>query len=100
MRFGGAGVAALVLFAVLGVSTTSCGYSMLDFVRDASGGIDFERTVKTLAPGYDFNLDLDPGCTATDMYGCSAAISDVARFCTIGSGTGRRMGMRWKAPRR
>ena len=40
-----AGVAALVLFAVLGVSTTSRGYSMLDIVSAASGGIDFERTV-------------------------------------------------------
>ena len=39
----------------------------------ASGGIDFERTVKTLAPGYDFNLSLDPGCTDTDVHGCSAA---------------------------
>ena len=68
-----AGVAALVLFAVLGVSTTSRGYSMLDIVSAASGGIDFERTVKTLAPGYDFNLSLDPGCTDTDVHGCSAA---------------------------
>ena len=68
-----AGVAALVLFAVLGVSTTSRGYSMLDIVSAASGGIDFERTVKTLAPGYDFNLSLDPGCTDTDIHGCSAA---------------------------
>ena len=68
-----AGVAALVLFALLGVSTTSRGYSMLDIVSAASGGIDFERTVKTLAPGYDFNLSLDPGCTDTDMHGCSAA---------------------------
>ena len=71
---GVAGVAALVL-AALGVSTTvsRAGYSMLDIVSAASGGIDFGRSVKTLAPGYDFNLDLDPGCTATDMYGCSAA---------------------------
>ena len=68
-----AGVAALVLLAVLGVSTTSRGYSMLDIVSAASGGIDFERTVKTLAPGYDFNLSLDPGCTDTDVHGCSAA---------------------------
>ena len=68
-----AAVAALVLFAVLGVSTTSRGYSMLDIVSAASGGIDFERTVKTLAPGYDFNLSLDPGCTDTDVHGCSAA---------------------------
>ena len=42
-------------------------------VSAASGGIDFERTVKTLAPGYDFNLSLDPGCTDTDVHGCSAA---------------------------
>ena len=68
-----AGVAALVLVAVLGVCTTSRGYSMLDIVSAASGGIDFERTVKTLAPGYDFNLSLDPGCTDTDIHGCSAA---------------------------
>ena len=46
---------------------------MLDIVSAASGGIDFERTVKTLAPGYDFNLSLDPGCTDTDVHGCSAA---------------------------
>jgi len=68
-----AGVAALVLVAVLGASTTSRGYAMLDIVSAASGGIDFERTVKTLAPGYDFNLSLDPGCTDTDVHGCSAA---------------------------
>ncbi len=42
-------------------------------VSAASGGIDFDRSVKTLAPGYDFNLSLDPGCTETDMYGCSHA---------------------------
>ena len=40
-------------------------------VSAASGGIDFDRSVKTLAPGYDFNLSLDPGCAETDMYGCS-----------------------------
>ena len=39
-------------------------------VSAASGGIDFDRSVKTLAPGYDFNLSLDPGCTDTDVHGC------------------------------
>ena len=56
---GVAGVAALVL-AALGVSTVSHVNPMFDIVSAASGGIDFERTVKTLAPGYDFNLSLDP----------------------------------------
>ena len=65
--------AALLLVAVLGVSTVSHVNPMFDIVSAASGGIDFDRSVKTLAPGYDFNLDLDPGCAETDMYGCSHA---------------------------
>ena len=63
--------AALLLVAVLGVSTVSHVNPMFDIVSAASGGIDFDRSVKTLAPGYDFNLSLDPGCAETDMYGCS-----------------------------
>ena len=65
--------AALLLVAVLGVSTVSHVNPMFDIVSAASGGIDFDRSVKTLAPGYDFNLSLDPGCAETDMYGCSHA---------------------------
>ncbi len=65
--------AALLLVAVLGVSTVSHVNPMFDIVSAASGGIDFDRSVKTLAPGYNFHLDLDPGCTETDMYGCSHA---------------------------
>ena len=52
--------AVAVLVAVLGVSTVSHVNPMFDIVSAASGGIDFDRSVKTLAPGYDFNLSPRP----------------------------------------
>jgi len=72
-KTAGGVVAALALVAVLGASTVSRVSPMFDVVSAASGGIEFERTVAKLADGFNFMLSLEPGCTATDMYGCAAA---------------------------